>query len=119
MRLAVESEIRLLNGRVVDAVARRMSHVIRASAHAQAKKWKEVDAELAAFRELPGLAEFERQLNAIRIPALEAADKAKNRMARRAIEKLCNDASAIINRHLAPKALQQRIDDIEALRAAG
>ncbi len=119
MRLAVEGEIRLLNGRVIDAVAKRMACVIRAQAFAEAKKCKEARAELAALDEVPGITEFQRQLNAIRVPALEAAVAAKNKSARTRIEQLCKDASDLINRHLAESTLKERRDAINSLCPEG
>lgn len=116
MRLNVETEVALLKGRVVDAVARRVAHILRAAAAADEGKWDEVNAELALLDKVPGTNEFRQQLNAIRIPALEAADLARNKSARSAIENICGNAQGVIDRHLASSTLADKLENIRALR---
>jgi hypothetical protein len=115
MRLAVESELSLLKSRIVDAVARRIAHLIRAGALADQDKWDEARAEREAFNKVPGINQFLQDLNAIRIPAVEAANRAKNIGARKRIDKLCNEAADLINRHLSDQPLAERLADIDAV----
>ncbi len=116
MRLAVESELALLNSRLVDTVARRATLVIQARLAAEADKWEELDEYLAQLKALPSRDNFQQQLSAIRINAIERARADRNGSAERRIEKNCNDAAKRIDQALKSEHVQAAIEDVEALR---
>jgi hypothetical protein len=115
-RLAVEGEIEMLKSRLVDTVAQRALLLGRARAQARNAKWDEVDRHTAALDQLPGVDQFESEINAVRVQGVEAARRKNDRMGERRIEKLYRDASQLIGRFLDEDKIRMIKEEIEELR---
>jgi len=118
VRLAVEGEIEMLKSRLVDTVAQRALLLGRARAQARNSQWEEVDRQTAALDRLPGVDQFESELNAVRVPAVDAARQQNDRVGELRIEKLCRNASQLIGRFLDEdkvRAVKEEIDELRKL----
>lgn len=118
VRLRVEGEIEMLKGRLVDVVARRTALMARIRRLASGRDRQSVADRLTELDRLPDARDFQLQLTAIRVPALEQARRQGNRVAASRIEKLCNDASTLIERFLDAdkvRALKEEIQELMAI----
>lgn len=107
LRLAVEGEIDLLKGKLIDVVAQRTTLMARIRMAADGNEWDRVDELLAELEALPGPEMFESRLVSIRVPAVEKAQERGDRLAVLKIRRLCSDASELVQRYLDPEKLQE------------
>ncbi len=116
LRLAVEGDISLLQADLVDTVARRA--VISATIRARAKlgQWAEVDALFKQLADLPKSTAYASAVDAIRLPAVQAAKSAKDRAAEGRIQKLCDETTALIKQYLDADKLRQLKEEMDELR---
>jgi hypothetical protein len=115
LRLAVERDLDLLKIRLIAAVARRATITSRALTLARAGDGANAQKILTEADQLPKIAEFESQLTAIRVPAVEAAQKKKDRVAESRINKLCTQASDLIRTYLAEDKLRVVQEEVKQL----
>jgi hypothetical protein len=116
IRLAVEGNTDLLMIRLVDTVARRAVLIARARILAREGDWKHVDEQVAKIEKLPVIKEFESELTLIRVPALEAAVRDKNRFAEANVNHICTRVSGLIKRYLDQAPVRTLKTDIAELR---
>jgi hypothetical protein len=116
IRLAVEGETDLLVIRLVDTVARRAVLIARARILAREGDWKHVDEQVAKIDKLPVIKNFESDLTLIRVPALEAAVRDKNRSAEANVNYICTRVSGLIKRYLDQAPVRTLKADIAELR---
>ena len=107
VRLRVEGELSMLRGKLLDSVARRATFMAEATGAAKAGKWEEVQAALVKIDEMPGQAEFEGELNAIEVPAVEQTTAMRQRFATSEIKKKCSAVTQILKRFFDPKKAQE------------
>ena len=106
IRLAVEGQLDLLQGRLIDVVARRATLMALAQKAYDDKKLtkaerdKKVAEKFKQIDELPGISQFEADLNAIREPAVGAATRLGNRFAVIRIRRMATRVEKLIKRHL-------------------
>ena len=117
VRLAVEGEMELLKGRLVDVVARRATLIARARTLAKSHDWKGVDELLASIDRLPGVKEFEQQLANVRVPAVEVAVKRKDRLLEARVRQLTGDAAQLVQRYLDPEKIKELREELAELRS--
>lgn len=116
IRLSVEGELELLQGDLVDLVAARAQHILRARHLAADDHWDQVDVEMAELEQLPDISHFRQRLSTIRVPALEAARADQNRLAESRIGKLCDQMSQLIQRYVDDDKIQAAKERIQELR---
>lgn len=116
LRLGVEGKISLMRGELIDTVARRAVLMARARTEARIGRYDSAIAELAKIDDLPTLRSYELQLNSIRVPAIENAQKQRNRAAEARIRKMCNDARTVIDRYLNNDKVRDLKNEIAELR---
>ena len=120
LRLSVEGETALLQGRLIEAIAKRSAHRSRARALAKKGDHDHADQEVAALEGLPGAGTFKTRLTAIRVAAVEAAKKQHNPSAESKINKLCRSVSEQIEKFLEQdnvRALKEELQEIRKLDA--
>lgn len=117
-RLEVEGALALLEGNVIDIVARRAVLMARARGSAKNNQWDECDDYIRQLEELPDLESVEEQIRAIQLPALQTARALKNRVAEARIKKMCNDLQAIATQHLDMQKIKDFKTEMAELRAA-
>jgi hypothetical protein len=115
-RLRVEGELALLEGRLVDAVAQRAATIARMRTRARDADWKGVETAQKELARIPGRREFESQLAAIRLPAMEAAREEGDRLTESRVRKLCTATGDLIRRYLDDDKLRQVLEEIAELR---
>ena len=115
-RLAVEGDVAVLKGELVDVVARRSTHLFLATSLAHKNDWQDVDLHLQQLEKLPKMKEFENQLNAIRVPAIAAAKQRKDRIGEMRIKRLCDEGVELIKRYLDEENVRVTIEVIDELR---
>lgn len=118
LRLSVEGDLSMMQAALVDAVARRAVLTATARSQAKAGDWKQTDAALKQLAELPNAAFFTASLNAIRLPAVQAAREQKQPDAAARINKLCDETGELISRYLGDVKLRDVMDEIAELRKA-
>ncbi len=116
LRLTVENEIAILKGRLIDNVAQRAALLSRSKLYAEMKEWNKIEGEFAKLSKLPGLDEFERDLSAIRLPAVREAEQRGDRVSALKIREMCQSASQIVQRYLDKDKVRLIRDEIEELR---
>lgn len=116
LRLAVENEIAILKGRLIDNVAQRAALLSRSKLYAQMNQWDKIEGEFAKLSKLPGLDEFERDLSSIRLPAVREAELRGDRVSALKIREMSRSASQIIQRYLDKDKVRLIRDEIEELR---
>ena len=100
LRLSVEGEIEVLQGKLIDLVARRSTHMAFAKSWAGKKEWEKVDEEIRKLDALPSAEQYQTLLTTIREPALQKARSINRRRAAFKIQKMSDNMSALINRYL-------------------
>ncbi|MBM81931.1 MAG: hypothetical protein CMJ78_15265 [Planctomycetaceae bacterium] len=123
LRLAVEGAVSILQGELIDTVARRAVLMALANKYAKNSKWDDVAEQLTQLDELEELRSFESRLEAIRFPAIEEAKRKRDRTAESRIRRMCKQTGDVIKRHLddtkvadlkAELAELKRLDDLDA-----
>ncbi len=64
------------------------------------EKWDQVDPLVKELQSLPSRDALKAEVAAIRVGEVRAAEKNKDRLSARRIEKLCDETSELIDRHL-------------------
>jgi hypothetical protein len=100
IRLGVEGELNLIEGRLIDTIARRAVFMALALKQAEAGDKQGVTDNLERIQALPGLTLFQSRLNEIRVPALERARETKNRIAESRVDRLCDKLRDVIVKYM-------------------
>ncbi len=116
LRLGVEGQLALLEGELVDTVARRATHIALARLYARDGKWEQVDEQIDGFKKVHGIKYFEQQLKAIQFPAVQAAKLQKNRSAEFRIKRLIQRTTDVLGRHLSPDKIRDFENEMDELR---
>lgn len=120
IRLLVEGEIALLNGRLIDAVASRAVLMALAIKVDNDKKLKGPEKESQKERIFESLErittqrEFLNELSTIRSSAVAATERLGNRFAKRRIEQMCDKTEELIKAYIKPGEVEQFKSDLKA-----
>lgn len=118
-RLAVEGALSVLEGELIDAVARRSVLIARTRRAAKARKWEDVDTFLEQLQTVPDYEKFRERVMSIQLPAVQAAKEQNDRVAESRIKKMCADVQQSASAHLdADKIREFRIEMTELKAAA-
>ncbi len=116
-RLNVEGALSLIEGELIDNMARRGVLMARARKAAEADKWTEVDDYVKQFNALPDLAQIEQRITAIETPAVQSARQFKDRVGESRIKRLCRVVRETAAKHLDPDAAKEFRDEMNSLRS--
>lgn len=117
IRLGVEGELYLFRDQLVDMVARRAVFKGIAKQAAAAGDTAKLENAISSLDALPGKKEFDAQLNAIRVPAVDRAKQLKNRSAERTVEKLCAAMAKSLDEFFQTEKQIRELEEIQRLRA--
>jgi hypothetical protein len=118
-RLSVEGALSVLEGELIDAVARRSVLMARARRAAKARKWEDVDAFLKQLETVPDYEKFRERVMAVQLPAVQGAKDQNDKIAESRIKKMCADVQQSASGHLdADKLREFRIEMAELKQAA-
>jgi hypothetical protein len=118
LRSQVEADLALLESDLIDAVARRSVVMARARGLAKSGKLDEARGMLATLDSLPGQDAFLSRVESIRLPAIEQANKQRNRMAAQRIRQQCDAGEELVRHYLNPDRQRAVHEEIAELTAA-
>lgn len=118
IRLRVEGELSILESNLTDTVAQRAVLIARIRKLVQFNDWKSTVELRKTLRLLPATDFYLKELNAIRIPALKAAQAAKDKAAAAYIERVCGEASKTIQKYLDEDKLRAFEEELKELERA-
>lgn len=118
LRLGVEGELTILQGRLVDTVARQAVLKAFIKKASDAGEWDKVDKEVKKLKQLMPISEFRGELSRIQTTALVEADRIKDRIARSRISRLCSETEQLIARYLDKEKMRIYLEGIEVQRDA-
>ena len=116
LRLRVEGELSILQSNLTDAVAQRAVLIARIRRLVQLGDWKSANELRKDLSSLPTTDAYLRELNAIRVPAIKTAQAAKDKGTAAYIERVCGEASKIIQKYLDEeklKTFEEELRDLE------
>lgn len=116
-RLRVEGALAMLEGDLIDTVARRAVLMVRARTSANAGQWDQVDRFIAQLKSLPDHDRFESQITAIRTPAVETSRRLGDRVAAMRINRMCDDLQEVATEHLDPEKIRDFELEIAELKS--
>ena len=116
-RLMAEADLQMLQGEVVDAVALRNTAFATIRAAAKRDDWKTVNQKIALLKARPDTASLSDRLNAVRVVAVAAAKRRKDRATEVRINRICDDTAVLIRAHLSEEKVRLLIEEMEALQA--
>lgn len=119
LRLGVEGELTILQGRLVDTVARQAVLKAFIKKASDAGDWDKADKEVEKLKKLMPVSDFRGELSRIQTTALVEADRIKDRIARSRISRLCSETEQLIARYLDQEKMKIYLESIESLRDAG
>ncbi|WP_010587078.1 hypothetical protein [Schlesneria paludicola] len=115
-RLNAESDLQVLQGEVIDAVALRNTAFATIRAAAKKDDWATVNAKLALLKRQQETNTLLDRLNAVRILGTTAAKARKDRIAEVRINRICDDMLTLIKAHLSPDKLRLLVEEMDALQ---
>lgn len=116
IRLRVEGELSILESHLTDTVAQRAVLMARIRRHVQLGEWSQVTPLRKELGLLSGTSYYLQELNAIRIPAIQAANKNKDKVTIANVERVCGEASRTIQKFLDDdklKAFDEELRELE------
>ncbi len=118
IRLRVEGELSILEATLTDTVAQRAVLIARIRKFVQFNDWKAAAVLRRDLKTLPGPDYFLKELNAVRIPAIQAAQAAKDRSATAYIERACGESAMLIQKYLDEDKLRAFEEELKELEKA-
>jgi hypothetical protein len=115
-RLEVEGALSLIEGELIDNLARRGVLMARARKAAASEKWDDVDGFIKEFNALPELPAVEQRIAAIETPAVQTARQLKDRVAEARIKRMCREIREIAAKNLDPDRIKEFRDEMVELR---
>lgn len=117
-RMNVEAETELLQSELVDTVARRHVMMARARAAAQKGNFEQVTEFQKQISELPTLEQFQKRIENLRLPGVQAARSKKDKAQESRITKLCDKIDKQAQEHLDPTTLMEFETEMSELKKA-
>ncbi len=118
LRLSVEGELTILQGRLVDTVARQAVLKAFIKKASDAGDWDRVDKEVAKLKNLMPIADFTGELSRIQTLALRDAARINDRVAKSRITRLCSETEQLIARYLDKEKMKLYLEGLEATRGS-
>ena len=117
-RLNAESDLQMLQGEVIDAVALRNTAFATIRAAAKKDDWSTVNAKLALLKRQQEASSLLDRINAVRIAGTSAAKARKDRTTEVRVTRICDDMQTLVNAHLNPDKMRLLVEEMEALQQA-
>jgi hypothetical protein len=117
-RLAVEGELAILEAELIEIVARREVTAARTLGVARGGNWEQADKLVAELKDLPTSAVIKDRLERIRLPAVAAVKKEKNRAAEFRINSMCQTFAASVDQFLNPDRMNAILTEVRELKEA-
>lgn len=118
LRLDVEGQIALLEGELVDVIAKRAVTVAMIKARAKKSEWDRVAEGFESLTKQPKLDDFKKSVDLIQVPAMKAAQAKKNVMAEDRIRKLSGKVLEIAQFHLDDEKITELKQEMDETKKA-
>ncbi|MFM7057914.1 MAG: hypothetical protein ACKO2P_13420 [Planctomycetota bacterium] len=118
IRLGVEGDLYLLRDELVDMVAEKAVYMSIAKKASAAGDKPAFENAVTSIDALPAKQQFGDRLDAIRSPALQKADTARNAPAKRRIESLITKMRESVDKFFAAEKRVKEADELQKLRQA-
>ncbi len=117
-RLAAEADLQMLQGEVIDAVALRNTAISTIRAAAKKDDWQTVDQKLTLLKQQANSSSLIDRLIAVRVAGVAAAKASRDRAAEIRINRMCDEAVALIKAHLGEEKVRLLSEEMDALKSA-
>ncbi|MEI8018412.1 MAG: hypothetical protein WCH39_09425, partial [Schlesneria sp.] len=117
-RLAAEADLQMLQGEVIDAVALRNTAISTIRAAAKKDDWQTVDQKLTLLKQQASSNSLVDRLVAVRVAGVAAAKAGRDRAAETRINRMCDEAVALIKAHLGEEKVRLLSEEMDALKSA-
>ena len=117
-RLAAEADLQMLQGEVIDAVALRNTAISTIRAAAKKDDWQTVDQKLTLLKQQVSSNSLVDRLIAVRVAGVAAAKASRDRAAETRINRMCDEAVALIKAHLGEEKVRLLSEEMDALKSA-
>ena len=117
-RLSVEGSLSVLEGELIDAVARRSMLMARARRASKARNWEEVAQFVEELDSVPDSEEPRERVAAVQVPAVQAAGAHGARVDESRIKKMCSDLQQAASGHLDFEKIREFRIEMDELRRA-
>ncbi|MFO1020627.1 MAG: hypothetical protein U0903_08020 [Planctomycetales bacterium] len=116
IRLETEAKLALIQAQLMETVAKRSVLMARIKRVSNQSDWKTVDQMLKELQALPKAETVIPELVAIRATAITTAQKQKDKIAARRIEKMCDETRELVDHYLQDDKVKQMIEELDQLR---
>ena len=117
-RLSVEGSLSVLEGELIDAVARRAMLMARARRASKARDWDDVDIFIEDLQNVPDYEAFRQRVASVQLPAVQSARELGDRVAESRIKKMCADLQQAASGHLDAEVVREFRIEMDELRRA-
>ena len=117
-RLAAEADLQMLQGEVIDAVALRNTAISTIRAAAKKDDWLTVNQKLTLLNQQANSSTLIDRLVAVRVAGVAAAKANRDKAAETRINRMCDEAVALIKAHLGEEKVRLLSEEMEALKSA-
>lgn len=117
-RLSVEGSLSVLEGELIDAVARRAMLMARARRASKGRDWDDVDIFIEDLQDVPDYEAFRQRVASVQLPAVQSARELGDRVAESRIKKMCADLQQAASGHLDAEVVREFRIEMDELRRA-
>ena len=117
-RLAAEADLQMLQGEVIDAVALRNTAISTIRSAAKKDDWPTVNQKLTLLKQQTSSSSLVDRLIAVRVAGVAAAKANRDKAAEIRINRMCDEAVALIKAHLGEEKVRLLAEEMDALQSA-
>jgi hypothetical protein len=117
-RLAAEADLQMLQGEVIDAVALRNTAIATIRAAAKKDDWSTVSQKLTLLKQQSSSSSLVDRLIAVRVAGVASAKANRDKAAETRINRMCDEAVALIKVHLGEEKVRLLTEEMDALQSA-
>lgn len=116
-RLEAESDLQVLQGQLIEAVAARSTAIARVRAAIKKNEADRAKTAAAELRKLPDASFYLDKVIAIRVPSVKAAKARKDRPGEARINRMCDEMNDLIKQYLNEDKRQVVFEELKELQA--
>ena len=116
-RLEAESDLYMLQGQLIEAVAARTTTTAKIRAAVKKNDAKRANAALVELKKLPGAQFYLDRVVAIRVPSVKVAKSRKDRADEARINRMCDEMGDLIRQYLNEDKRQMVQEELKELHA--
>ncbi len=116
-RLEAESDLQVLQGQLIEAVAARNTAIARVRAAIKKNEPDRAKTAAADLRKLPDASFYLDRVIAIRVPSVKAAKARRDRPGEARINRMCDDMNDLIRQYLNEDKRQVVFEELKELQA--